>query len=236
MNKNDLIEKYISKNKRNDAYKLLQKGIPVQYIIKSVDFCGFKINVDNRVLIPRFETEFLVDKTVKIAKNLSKKKINILDLGTGSGCIAISLAKLLNAKVTAVDISKDALDVAKKNAKENNANIKFVYHNMEEKIKGNYDIIISNPPYIGKKGFVEDIVRNNEPNIALFTKDDDGLYFYRKILKYAFDILNKPGFIAFEIGDNEKEELEKEVINCQRKYMFLNDYSNLPRYLFIFNE
>ena len=236
MKDKDLILKYVPKEKQEEAFKKLANNVPVQYIIGDVDFCGYKIKVDERVLIPRFETEFLVDNTVKYAKKIfNDKKLRILDLGTGSGCIAISLAHMLKARVDAVDISKDALNVAKENAKLNNVDINFIFHDMINKMSGNYDIIISNPPYIPIDGYVEDIVKNNEPSLALFSKDN-GIYFYKKILNYAFDILNKPGFIAFEIGDNEKDLLEKYIKLLNKKYLFLNDLNDLPRYLFIFNE
>ena len=235
MKDKDLILKYVPKDKQEEALKKLKENIPIQYIIGDVDFCGYKIKVDERVLIPRFETEFLVDKTVKIASKLFNKKLNILDLGTGSGCIAISLAKMLDGNVTAVDISRDALDLAKENAKLNNVDINFKKHDMTKRINGKYDIIISNPPYIPYDGYVEKIVKNNEPNIALFSKDE-GIYFYKKILDYAFDILNKPGLIAFEIGDNEKNILEEYIKKFKKKYEFINDLNGLVRYLFIYNE
>lgn len=237
MNNQELIKKYIPEDKRDEALKQLNDGYPIQYIIGNVDFYGIIISVDERVLIPRFETETLVDKTIKYAKSNFNKKINILDLGTGSGCIAISLKKHLDADVTAVDISNGALNLAKTNALNNNVEINFINKSMEEKINGKFDIIISNPPYIPTDGYVEEIVQKNEPNIALFA-EDEGLYFYKKILSYAFDILNNPGMIAFEIGDNQKNRLEEfiKVNYPNKKYKFENDLAGMIRYLFIFNE
>ncbi len=215
--------------------ELLDKltNYPPQYLIGNVDFYGSIINVDERVLIPRYETELLVDKTIKYAKRIFTNKINIIDLGTGSGCIAISLKKNLDCNLTALDISKDALSLAKTNAQLNNTEITFINKSMTDNLTNNHDIIISNPPYIPYDGFVEEKVKNNEPNIALFAKDN-GLYFYKEILNKHLDNLNSPGIIAFEIGDNQKELLELLVKELKLKYSFENDLQGLPRYLFIF--
>ncbi len=220
-----------------NAEELLDKltNYPPQYLIGNVDFYGSIINVDERVLIPRYETELLVDKTIKYAKRIFTNKINIIDLGTGSGCIAISLKKNLDCNLTALDISKDALSLAKTNAQLNNTEITFINKSMTDSLTNNYDIIISNPPYIPYDGFVEKKVKNNEPNIALFAKDN-GLYFYKEILNKHLDNLNSPGIMAFEIGDNQKELLEPLVKELNLKYNFENDFQGLPRYLFIFFE
>ena len=209
------------------------KTYPPQYLLGNVEFYGCIINVDERVLIPRFETELLVDKTIKYAKSMFNKKINIIDLGTGSGCIAISLKKNLNSNVTAIDISNKALSLAKDNAKLNSTDITLINQSMIDPLNKTYDIIISNPPYIPYDGFVEEKVKNNEPNIALFA-DDEGLYFYEQILDKHLNNLNSPGLIAFEIGDNQKEKLETLVTNLNLKYSFEEDLQGLPRYLFIF--
>lgn len=230
----------ILKNKYKDnideIYKKIEDGYPVQYLIGNVEFYNSIIDVNENVLIPRFETETLVDKTIKYAKKMFNKSIDIIDLGTGSGCIAISLAKEFDANVDALDISVDALKVAKNNAKKNNVNINFLNKSMELPLDKNYDIIISNPPYISNDGFVQDIVKNNEPNIALFAPNK-GLYFYEVILKNHLSNLNKPGLIAFEIGDNQEEDLKKLLSNYKiTKYSFESDLQGLTRYLFIFNE
>lgn len=221
--------------KYSNAEELLDKltNYPPQYLIGNVDFYGSIINVDERVLIPRYETELLVDKTIKYAKRIFTNKINIIDLGTGSGCIAISLKKNLDCNLTALDISKDALSLAKTNAQLNNTEITFINKSMTDNLTNNYDIIISNPPYIPYDGFIEEKVKNNEPNITLFAKDN-GLYFYKEILNKHLDNLNSPGIIAFEIGDNQKELLEPLVKELKLKYSFENDLQGLPRYLFIF--
>lgn len=225
-----LTKKYPDTNK---LLEILSTGYPPQYLIGNVEFYGNIINVDERVLIPRFETETLVDKTINYAKKVFSNKINIIDLGTGSGCIAISLKKNLDCDVTALDISSDALEVARTNAALNNTEINFINQSMVDSLNNNYDIIISNPPYIPYDGFVEDKVKNNEPNLALFASDN-GLYFYKEILNKHLDNLNSPGIMAFEIGDNQKELLEENVKSMNLKYSFENDLQGLPRYLFIF--
>lgn len=225
-----LTKKYPDTNK---LLETLSTGYPPQYLIGNVEFYGNIINVDERVLIPRFETETLVDKTINYAKKVFSNKINIIDLGTGSGCIAISLKKNLDCDVTALDISSDALEVARTNAELNNTEINFINQSMVDSLNNNYDIIISNPPYIPYDGFVEDKVKNNEPNLALFASDN-GLYFYKEILNKHLDNLNSPGIMAFEIGDNQKELLEENVKSINLKYSFENDLQGLPRYLFIF--
>ena len=224
-----LLKKYPNKEELLDKLT----NYPPQYLIGNVEFLGQTINVDKRVLIPRFETELLVDKTIKYAKELFNKKINVIDLGTGSGCIAIALKNNLDANVTALDISKDALDLANENAILNNTKITFINKSMTDDLQNNYDIIISNPPYIPYDGFVEEKVKKTEPNIALFA-DNNGLYFYEEILNKHLSHLNSPGLIAFEIGDNQKELLEELVSKLNLKYSFENDLQGLPRYLFIF--
>ena len=206
---------------------------PHQYLLGNVEFYGNTINVDKRVLIPRFETELLVDKTIKYARSIFNTKINIIDLGTGSGCIAIALKKNLNSTVTAIDISNEALSLAKDNAKLNDVDITFINQSMTEPLEDRYDIIISNPPYIPYDGFIEVKVKQTEPNIALFAPDS-GHYFYKQILNKHLNHLNKPGLIALEIGDNQKEKLETIVANLNLKYSFEEDLQGLPRYLFIF--
>lgn len=224
------------KNNFDEIIKKIESGYPVQYLIGNVEFYNSIIKVNENVLIPRFETEVLVDKTINYAKKIFNKKIKIIDLGTGSGCIAIALAKELDANVDALDISESALEVARDNAKKNNVEINFINQNMEDSLDNNYDIIISNPPYIPNDGFVEKIVKENEPNIALFAPNK-GLYFYEEILKKHLNNLNKPGLIAFEIGDNQEEDLKIILNNYNNiRYSFENDLQGLTRYLFIFNE
>lgn len=224
-----------SKYSKEELNNLLSSGVSPQYLIGNVEFLNTTITIDKRVLIPRFETETLVDKTIKYASNMFNKTINIIDLGTGSGCIAIALKKNLDANITALDISSDALEVAKQNAILNNTDITFINQSMTKPLKNNYDIIISNPPYIPYDGYVQEIVKNNEPSLALYASDN-GLYFYKYILNNHLKNLNKPGLIAFEIGDNQRQSLEHLVDKLNLKYSFEKDLQGLDRYLFIFNE
>lgn len=224
-----------SKYSKEELNNLLSSGVSPQYLIGNVEFLNTTITIDKRVLIPRFETENLVDKTIRYASTMFNKTINIIDLGTGSGCIAIALKKNLDANITALDISSDALDVAKQNAILNNTDITFINQSMTKPIKNNYDIIISNPPYIPYDGYVQEIVKNNEPSLALYASDN-GLYFYKYILNNHLKNLNKPGLIAFEIGDNQRQSLEILVDKLNLKYSFEKDLQGLDRYLFIFNE
>lgn len=214
----------------------IKSGYPVQYLIGNVYFYNSLINVSENVLIPRPETEYLVEKTIDYVKQRFNHKINIIDLGTGSGCIAIALKKELDSEVSAIDISKDALDLAKLNARENNVDINFYEKDIAKPLENMYDIIISNPPYIPRNGYVAENVLKYEPRIALFA-DEEGIYFYKKIIKNNLNKLNKNGFMAFEIGDNEEnlleEFLKEEGIT---NYKFECDLTNRIRYLFIFNE
>ena len=182
MNKDiEYLKKYYNGN-IEDAIKRLSNGEPVQYIVGDVDFYGYKIKVDKRVLIPRFETEGLVEIALSYLPN---KNIDVIDLGCGSGCISIVLKdKLPNINITALDISKDALSLAKENAKINKVDISFINGDMTNILNKKYDCIISNPPYIAYDEDIMDIVKNNEPSIALYAKDN-GLYFYKEILKNA---------------------------------------------------
>ena len=188
-NNSDLnyLKKYIKENNLDNNYyqeclKELDKGTPVQYIVGNVDFYGNIIKVNKSVLIPRFETELLVDKSIKKIKNIFQdKKIDILDLGTGSGCIAITLKKEINSNVDALDISYEALKVARDNAKDNDVEINFINKDMTTYKEKKYDVIISNPPYIDLEEEIMEIVKNNEPSLALYA-DNHGLACYEKIL------------------------------------------------------
>ena len=207
MNDIEYLKKYYKGN-IEEAIKRLEMGEPVQYIVGDVDFYGNIIKVDKRVLIPRFETEGLVE----IALSYLKDGDSIIDLGTGSGCIAITLKKKLpNSLVDAVDISNDALELAKDNAKLNNVVINFYNGDMLCTNK-KYDCIISNPPYIAYEEEVMDIVKNNEPNNALYA-DDNGLYFYEEILKNAKEYLNDKYYIFFEMGYNQGESIKSIALN-----------------------
>lgn len=221
----------------NNALKRLEMGEPVQYIVGNVDFFGYKINVDKRVLIPRFETEELVENTIKYIKKYFSLPVDILEVGTGSGCISIALKKELeNVNITASDISSDALEVALSNAKENNADINFVNTDIYKGINKKFDCIISNPPYISKDEKIMDIVYNNEPHLALFA-DNNGLYFYEEIIKNAKNILKDKYLICFEIGESEAESVTSYAYKYLNnpKVIVKKDLEKRDRMIFIHN-
>ena len=178
----EYLKKYLKDKTLDEGIELLNKGIPVQYIVGNVDFYGYNFKVNENVLIPRFETEELVEKTIKYINKYFNKKVDILDLGTGSGCIAITLKKELDCNVDAVDISPKALEIAKLNAKNNNVDITFYEGDMLNPINKTYDVIISNPPYIAYNEEIMEIVKNNEPHTALYAEDN--------VLKYYKDIIS----------------------------------------------
>lgn len=210
------------------AVKELLKNKPVQYIIGETEFCGMRFFVNENVLIPRPETEELVNKLAVTPNSSFRPKrsgvekspthISILDIGTGSGCIAISLAKLLkDSAVTAVDVSEKALEVAKKNAEANEVSVTFIKDDIlnpqnRDLLNGQFDIIVSNPPYVceSEKSEMRANVLDYEPSTALFVSDNDPLIFYRKILEFAQKALKPNGQIWFEINEkfgNETAEL-----------------------------
>ena len=191
----------------NDNINKLIKGVPVQYLVNKQSFYGMDFFVDNRVLIPQPDTECLVEEGLEFLKG--KENAKVLDLCTGSGAIAISIAKNSDATIYASDISKDALDVAKLNAATLGADITFIESDLFKNINEKFDLIISNPPYI-KTDVIESlsIEVKNEPILALDGKED-GLYFYREIIKSAKDYLNQNGKLLFEIGFDQKESVTK---------------------------
>lgn len=229
----EYLKKYYKGN-IEDAIKELNKGIPVQYIVGNVEFYNNIINVNKNVLIPRFETEELVEKTINYIKKYFKDKVDILDLGTGSGCIAISLAKNMDACVDAVDISDDALELAKENAKLNNVKINFIKQDMTIPNNKLYDVIISNPPYLRDESEVEEIVRNNEPALALYAKDD-GMYFYKEIIKNYKNNLKDKFIMAFELGYDQADYLYNYSKELYPNSEVIIDYdlTGYKRFLFI---
>lgn len=185
---------------------------PIQYMVGYQTFYGYDFMVDERVLIPRFETEELVENVLLLYDEyFSGQEVNVCDIGTGSGAIGISLAKEEpHMNVFMTDISDDALDVARFNARKLGATVKIIKGDMAEPLLAlnmQFDIIVSNPPYIPLHEEVLSLVKDNEPHIALFG-GDDGLYFYRKILACAPKLLKKRGIIAFEHGYNKNAEIE----------------------------
>ena len=226
----------VSNNIEEDYKKLLNK-YPIQYLIGYVNFYGYKINVNEDVLIPRYETEFLVEKTIKYYKKLFNNKVSILDIGTGSGAISIALKKNIDCDVTACDISKKALEMAKNNAKSNNVDINFIESDIFNNINDKYDIIISNPPYIANNEEVEYSVDKYEPHLALYA-NDNGLYFYKEIIKNASKYLNDKFIVAFEIGYQQADDIIKIVDNnfTDVKTIIEKDLSGKDRYLFIIKD
>jgi release factor glutamine methyltransferase len=216
------------------ATKQLEQEIPIQYIIGKTEFFGLPFNINKEVLIPRPETEELVEqvikevsliKTYKTASNeaTNEKQITILDIGTGSGCIAISLKKQLpGSKISAIDLSDKALRVAKKNAALNKVDINFIHLDI---LKTNnldklYDVIVSNPPYVREleKKEMKNNVLNNEPHLALFVDNKNPLLFYNKIAELAKKFLTKNGQLHFEIN----QYLGKETIKLLAEKGFKN--------------
>ena len=200
----------------NSALEKLRLEIPVQYVLGKTSFCGLDFKVNEHVLIPRPETEELVDWIVRDSESDSPPKI--IDIGTGSGCIAISLAKKIsNSDVFAVDISEKALELAKLNSEINKVAVTFINQNILSvtNFADKFDIIVSNPPYVREleKAEIKKNVLENEPHLALFVSDDDALLFYRKIAELAIDALNENGNLYFEInqylGDETCEMLRQ---------------------------
>jgi release factor glutamine methyltransferase len=204
----------------NAILEKLKIQIPIQYIIGTTHFYGLEFIVDENVLIPRPETEELVDWIVKLNSKLSKKKnLKILDIGTGSGCIAISLAKNIpNSEVFAIDVSEKALAIAEKNAILNKVPVTFLHKNILEtkNLSRKFDIIVSNPPYVRnlEKAEIKPNVLDNEPHLALFVPDNDPLIFYKKIAELAAANLNPNGQLFFEINQylgKETQELLESI-------------------------
>lgn len=228
----DYLKKYLEPSKLEEGIRRLENGEPVQYIVGNVDFYGYNFIVNKNVLIPRFETEELVDRTIKYVKKYLNDNLDIVDLGTGSGCIAITLKKELNCNIDAVDISKDALKVAKENSIKNNVDINFIEGDMLKPLSKKYDVIISNPPYISYNEEIEDLVKNNEPHSALYA-EDEGLYYYKEIIKNANNYLKEKAIIAFEIGYLQGAKLKEYASNYFDKVIVEQDLSGKDRFLFI---
>ena len=218
--------------KWNEVVSQLEQQRPIQYIFGKAHFYGLDFAVNEHTLIPRPETEELVQWIID--ENANRQDISILDIGTGSGCIAVSLAKNLpGAAVSAIDVSPEALAVAKSNAETNGVGVNFIQKDIlaTETLDAKYDIIVSNPPYVRmlEKAEIKENVLQYEPHLALFVENDDALLFYRKITQLALNALKPGGRLYFEInqylGNETVEMLEsygfKEVV--LRKDMYGND-------------
>lgn len=237
----EYLKKYLKENNLDETnlikyQKELLNNRPIQYIVGNVNFYGNIIEVNEDVLIPRYETEFLVEKTISLAKKYFPPKIDILDLGTGSGCIAITLKKHLESNIDALDISNKALSIARKNAQNNNVKINFLNKDIATYQEKQYDLIISNPPYISEEEEIMDLVKNNEPHIALYAKDN-GLYFYKKIIDNLPLITKEKYLLALEIGYNQAIPITEYAKNKLKDINITveKDLSNKDRYIFITN-
>ena len=222
-----------------DLYKkevlALEEGRPLQYVIGSVNFFGNRYYIDQRVLIPRFETEELVENTIKYVKDNFKEPIDIVDLGCGSGVIGLTLEKKISTNsVDLIDISKEALEVTKINRDNLNSNANLIENNFLDNIDKKYDLIISNPPYISINEEIEDIVKDNEPSIALYA-GEEGLDCYKKILSQVKNNMKDKCLIAFEIGCNQGEKITKLVNEYldDVKVEIKKDLSDRDRMLFV---
>ena len=232
-------EKKLTKKEEIEYKKIekkLKKGLPIQYITNKAYFYNDNYYVNKNTLIPRPETEVLVNDTHDLIKEkYQNKEVKILDIGTGSGIIAITLNKLnKNYQITATDISKKALNVAIKNQKEKNTNIKFIKTDLYKDINDKFDVIISNPPYIEEKSKnVEKQVKENEPHLALFG-GKDGLDYYKNILKDIKKIIKEEHIIAFEIGENQGNKIKKLIKEQfpEDKITIKKDYNNHDRYIY----
>jgi len=208
----------------NTFLEQLKLEIPVQYLLGKTNFYGLDFEVNENVLIPRSETEELVEWIIESQKLKGEsQKLRILDIGTGSGCIAISLAKNIpNAHVFAIDVSEKALATAKKNAALNKVDIRFINQNIleTEDLGEQFDIIVSNPPYVRnlEKAEIKKNVLDNEPHLALFVEDTDALIFYKKIAELAQKNLSQNGLLFFEIN----QYLGKEMIDLLQELTFKN--------------
>tara|TARA_B100000959_G_scaffold86388_1_gene91750 strand:+ start:222 stop:1055 length:834 start_codon:yes stop_codon:yes gene_type:complete len=207
----------LSVEKNNHLYNCLErlkKHEPIQYVLGKTLFMGMNFKVNPSVLIPRPETEELVRLMLK--EDLDGKEI--LDIGTGSGCIAISLAKNLpNAKVTSLDISEEALEVARENAKINNVEINFINADIfDYQSNKKYDAIVSNPPYVteSEKSYMKRNIVEYEPKQALFVTDNNPLLYYKAILNFSKTSLNKNGKIYFEINEKHEDEIKDLANYC----------------------
>ncbi len=237
---NLIIDKSLELKFLNAIESLINKK-PIQYIIGFINFYGYKFKISKDVLIPRFETEELVSNTIYYINKYLNSSVRIADIGTGSGVIGITLKKELpNSIVTLTDISKKALNIAKNNALRLGVDVNFLQGNMLKPIilqNEKYDVIISNPPYIKNKEEIMSIVKNNEPQIALYG-GEDGMRYYYLLLKEANVVLKNKSIIALEINPILVKKL---VIILKKffknsKYIIKKDLQKRKRMLFIFNN
>ena len=233
----------LSVEQENRYFDLINKNInedtPLSHLVGFDYFYDRKFKVTRDVLSPRMETEELIYKVLEYIKKSKKDSFRILDLCTGSGIIAITLKKEIVKKYTEIvasDISEKALSIAIENANNNNANITFIKSDLFDNISGKFDLIISNPPYISYKDkiTIKDNVLKYDPHLALFA-EEDGIYFYRKIIENAVHYLSKDGVIFFEIGYDQKEkifELGKNNNFITTVYKDINDRDRIAKLIY----
>ena len=217
----------------------IDEGYPIAYLIGDVSFYGYPFKVNENVLIPRFETETLIEKTIKLIKSLNLENSNLIDLGTGSGVIAITLKKEIpSLNITAIDKSKEALKVAIENSKLNNVNVDFQNQDIfNYELPENISIVISNPPYIEEdSNYSQNVLY--EPKEAIFVSNTNPLIYYEQILKIAKEQITKKHLIAFEIDEDHKEDMHK---LCKKYFPSDNiviekDLAGKNRYAFIYSE
>lgn len=217
----------------------IDEGYPIAYLIGDVSFYGYPFKVNENVLIPRFETETLIEKNIKLIKSLNLEKSNLIDLGTGSGVIAITLKKEIpSLNITAIDKSKEAIKVAIENSKLNNVNVDFQNQDIfNYELPENISIVISNPPYIEEDSNYNQNVLY-EPKEAIFVSNTNPLIYYEQILKMAKEKITKKHLISFEIDEDHKEDMHK---LCKKYFPSDNiviekDLAGKTRYAFIYSE
>ena len=217
----------------------IDEGYPIAYLIGDVSFYGYPFKVNENVLIPRFETETLIEKTIKLIKILNLENSNLIDLGTGSGVIAITLKKEIpSLNITAIDKSKEALKVAIENSKLNNVNVDFQNQDIfNYELPENISIVISNPPYIEEDSNYNQNVLY-EPKEAIFVSNTNPLIYYEQILKMAKEQITKKHLMSFEIDEDHKEDMHK---LCKKYFPSDNiviekDLAGKTRYAFIYSE
>ncbi len=237
LNLNEIVPKDKEKLYKEEILAL-KSGKPLQYVMGYVNFYGNKFYINEDVLIPRFETEELVDNTIKYINEFFTEPVDIIDLGCGSGVIGLTLENKVPTKtVDLIDISKKALKVTYKNCEKHHSKANIIKSDMFKNVTKKYDVIISNPPYIKENEKIEEIVKNNEPHLALYA-GKNGLDCYRKILENINNHMKAKCLIAFEIGMTQAQdiiEIVKENLN-NVQIEVKKDLSGKDRMLFIFKN